>query len=391
MPAKILFFTDSECPSGMGTVMLNQMQHLDSQRYIPHLVLPRKLKHSYFYQRVQALGIPAVLLTVCKEGRDFNALVAYLQAQAFDLVHIHAGVGWEGNWGTWAARRAGIPSIRTEHLPYVLTDPDERLEHRFVISKLARLVTVSESAYRSFIQHGVPHEKVRTVLNGINIPSSPSLAEVAAVWDRLALPSHTPLFVSIGRLEAQKGFDVLLFALPQVLAERPDACFVLVGEGCQSFQLKRLSRELGVDAAITWLDHCSYVPALLTAATAVLMPSRFEGLPLVALEALALGTPVIGTAVAGVIDIVEHEVTGLLSPPVDSPALAQSMLRLLRHATLRTWLGRAGPSLIRSRYTAQHMAAATMDLYDEVLGDYAVDRYPLPQHFAAEQRTGVTV
>ncbi len=391
VPTKVLFFTDSACPSGMGTVMLNQMQHLDPQRYVSHLVLPRKLKHSPLYEQARALDIPCTLLTVRNAGRDFDALVAYLKSHAFDMIHTHAGVGWEGNWGTWAARRAGILSVRTEHLPYLVTDPANRLEHWFVTNKVARLVAVSASAYHSFVQHGVPAEKVRTVLNGINIPAFPSPAEITAVWEGLALPTDTPVFVSMGRLEEQKGLDVLLFAMPHILMERPDARFVIVGQGQNAFQLKRLSQELGVDVAITWLEHCACVPALLRAATAVVMPSRFEGLPLVALEALALGTPVIGTTVPGVSDIVEHEVTGLLSASEDSPALAQAVLRLLADDVLRAELGRPGPALIRSRYSAHHMAAATMELYDEVLDEDALKRYPTHHHFAAERRTGVTV
>jgi glycosyltransferase involved in cell wall biosynthesis len=167
-----------------------------------------------------------------------------------------------------------------------------------------------------------------------------------------------------GRLEHQKGFDVLLRALRDV----EDATLVLIGDGSEREQLRSIARGLDLEDRIVWQEWTDDVRSYLPAFDVFVLPSRFEGFPLVVLEALLAETAVVATNVGSVPEAVRHEETGLLVPADDTEALAAAMRRLLADADLRRRVGRHGRRLVLDRFTAQHMARSFHGVYDELVG-----------------------
>jgi glycosyltransferase involved in cell wall biosynthesis len=172
-----------------------------------------------------------------------------------------------------------------------------------------------------------------------------------------------------GRLEEFKGVQVLLAAMPAVLAEHPTARLVVCGRGPTEPELRRMTDTLGVGAAVEfagWLD-AGGLAARLAAAQIVVVPSLWpEAFGLTCLEALTSGRAVVAADLGGLPDLVRDGETGLLVPPGDSVALAAAVNRLAADEPLRRRLGRAGRALAAG-YTVDRHAGAVLDVYRQAL------------------------
>ena len=148
----------------------------------------------------------------------------------------------------------------------------------------------------------------------------------------------------------------------------PDAHFVWAGDGPLWDGVRQETERRGLAPHLHLAGRRSDVPALMAAADLFALPSRFEGLPLVVLEALAAGLPVIGTRVVGTEEAVLHGETGLLVPPEHPAALADALIGALRGpGRLRRWSAAARRDY-QARWTARRMADDTAAVYDALLG-----------------------
>jgi glycosyltransferase involved in cell wall biosynthesis len=192
----------------------------------------------------------------------------------------------------------------------------------------------------------------------------------AAARRTLRLDADAPLAVCVGRVTRQKGQDVLLAAWPRVRSECPDARLAVVGDGDQ---LAALSARVQAEPAsgVTFAGAVDDVRSWLAAADLVVLPSRWEGLPLTVLEAFATGRPVVASRVPGLAEVVPSPV-GALVPPEDPAALGDALARRLRD-----------PDLCRAEGRAAALHAARFDLrrtFDRLADATAstVDRKAVP-------------
>ncbi len=366
----ICFFTDSLELSGVGVHLLNLMRWLDPARFQMSLVCADTEDGRRLLTRAARLGAEVYALSVRDRGdhASIGRLRDLLQREHVTIFHSQVGISWEGMLGLRTAHEARVPvRVVTEHLPYLLTHPGQVMEH-WETTKLAhRVITVSEGSRRSFLAQGYPSERFVCIHNGIELPRRRSAREGRQVRQALGLSADTPLLLTVARLTSQKGHDVLLAAAPAILARYPEACLACVGVGPELPKLAAQAQELGVGNAVRFLGHRDDVPALLAAADLFVLPSRFEGHPLAALEALAMGLPVVGTRVCGLDEAVISGETGLLVEPDQPEALAAAVIELLGAPERCRRMGQAGRRLVGERYNARRMAWATMALYDLLL------------------------
>ncbi len=175
-------------------------------------------------------------------------------------------------------------------------------------------------------------------------------------------PRPGPIVGAIGRLEPQKGFDLLIRAMQQL----EGVTLVLVGEGSERGPLEQLARDVGVAERVVWEGWSDRARTYLGAFDVFALPSRFEGFPLVVLEALLARSAVVAADVGSVAEAVRHEETGLLVPPDDPAALAAALRRLFADPDLRRRLGEQGRRLVLERFTADHMTRGFERLYAEL-------------------------
>jgi glycosyltransferase involved in cell wall biosynthesis len=213
-----------------------------------------------------------------------------------------------------------------------------------------------------------------TVANGIRA-RGPGPGRRAA-REALGLDQEQPVVMTIGRLNVMKGHVHLLDAVPGLLERFPDVAVVVAGRGHLQEQLQAQADALGVSGAVRLLGQRSDARMLLDAADVFVLPSRHEGMPLVLLEAMDAGLPVVATRVIGSAEVVAEGETGLLVRPRDPAALGQALATLLADPALRERFGLAGRQRFVAGFTAERMTRDTVAVYERVLA-------------AAEQGTGV--
>jgi glycosyltransferase involved in cell wall biosynthesis len=293
-----------------------------------------------------------------RSGHDWRSLRAHLSALRQirpDVVHANLSSPWSCQYCIAVAgllRRPRIVAVYQLAVPPRSTA--QQRTKRLTARAVHRHVAVAEQTSREVeALVGLPAGSVLTIHNGV--PD-----ERLAAVDR---PRPGPLVGAIGRLERQKGFDLLIRAL----AEIEDASLVLVGDGSERPMLEDLAESVGVTDRVLWRDWADDARSYLGAFDVFALPSRFEGFPLALLEALLARSAVVATDVGGVSEIVRDGENGLLVPAEDPKALAGAIRRLLAESDLRQRLGEQGRQYVLGRFTADHMTRAFERLYAELL------------------------
>jgi glycosyltransferase involved in cell wall biosynthesis len=296
------------------------------------------------------------------------AYAAVLDDYRPDVVHVHAGIGWEGHGLTASAHNAGVPAvIRTEHLPYTLRAlKDPKLETTYACGAASahRIICVCEAARQTFRMSGIDRERYTVVHNGI-MPISPQRSR-DAVRQELGI-GNDRMILTVARFTEQKRHITLLNALPALLAACPDVRLAWVGNGPLEDELRRSAAKLGVADRILFLGRRTDVPDLMAAADLFCLPSFFEGHPLVVLEAMAAGLPVVATRSLGTTEAVRNGETGLLVPVDNAPVLAHAIARILNDESLAARFKAAGRHAVHHKFSATRMASATLAVYQSVL------------------------
>jgi glycogen(starch) synthase len=180
-----------------------------------------------------------------------------------------------------------------------------------------------------------------------------------------ALPFAPPGLLCVGRLAHQKGFDIAIRALHSIKHRFTQVQLVIAGDGPERTQLKQQIVELGLFDDVELLGWVApqEIPAIINNATIVLMPSRIEGLPLVALQAAMMERPIVATRVGGLPEIIVDQQTGLLVEPEDSDGLAQAVVHLLDHPDVAAEMGKAARRRVAEIFSWERCVSAYNELY----------------------------
>ncbi len=365
----VCLYTPSVDPSGMGAHMVDL-----AAQYLPgadvSFMCPPSPGGRRLLDQAAALGATAVPLPHPRDPSFAGVIVRFLREHPADVFHIHVGTGEENFDGARAARRAGIPAIvQTLHLPWVVTRSAKRRRFFAGVQRVDHFIAVSEAQRATYERIGVPAERFSTVPNGIGARGA-GLGRRAA-RRTLGLDADQPVVMTIGRLTAMKGQRHLIDSVPALAGRFPGLVVLIVGEGHLRGQLEARIAKLGVARWVRLLGHRPDARMLLDAADVFVLPSLYEGMPLVALEAMEAGVPVVATRVIGTEEIVADEQTGLLVPPHDPAALAQALAAMLADRSLRTRYGDAGRHRYRQHFTSERMAQQTAAVYRRVLQQVA--------------------
>lgn len=360
---RICLVTDSFVPSGVGEHLLTLAGGLRAQHDIVVAARPQ----AGLLERARAVGVAAQPI----DPDDAAGLEQWFGCGHFSHVHVHAGIGWEGHGLSRAAHRAGVPHVlRTEHLPYLLTDTGQRVEYRETLRLVERIICVSDVSTETFRSVALRPDQVVTILNGVSEPAPRLRRE--AVRTRLGVGA-APVVLMVARFSEQKGHAVLLDAWPTVLDRTPGAVLLLVGDGHLLMSVARQVGQRGCAASIRLLGQRHDVADLMGAADVLVLPSAFEGLPLVVLEAMASGLPVVASDAPGNAEAVDHGTTGWLTPVGDPVALADTLSEALNDPVLRAAAARASRRRFAERFHARRMIEQTADLYASLsAADHAV-------------------
>ncbi len=346
---RICLLTDSATPSGVGEHMMTLAGGMSDVEIV---VAGRS--GTGLLDRAAANG-----LAVKTIDDDHGALTRWLQRDAPDLVHVHAGIGWEGNAAVRAAAAAGIPVIRTEHLPYLLTDNAQRADHKDAAGALGRLICVSDAVAATHHDAGIEAGLVETIHNGVTARTAMrSRATLRGEWG----VGSAPVLLMIGRFAEQKGHRLLLDALPAIRAAHPDCVVLLAGDGPLLVPIARTVAAAGLAGTVRMLGNRGDIADLMTLADLLVLPSAFEGLSLAALEAMAAGLPIVATDAPGNAEAIEDGVTGRLSA-ADPASFAATVIAALDDRDALAAMADAARDRHAQHFTADRMIADTRAVY----------------------------
>ena len=290
-------------------------------------------------------------------------LAAHFRTLRPEIVHthlVHADL-----YGLPAARRAGVPvaiSSRHNDNPF-RRNPLLAAANRCAMRRADRVIAISE-ALAGFVRdvERIPAGKVITIRYGMHAPAETALTRAEA-RAALGIVGEGPLIGFFGRLIPQKGVDVLLRAFAALGEAHPTPRLVIVGDGGERAALEALAAHLGLAERVTFAGWQAEASRLMPAADVIVMPSRWEGFGLVALEAMAAARPLVASRVSALPEIVVDGVTGRLVPPDDAAALAVALDGLLGEPAFAAALGAAGRARLETDFAAETMVERTLDLY----------------------------
>lgn len=332
-----------------------------------------------FRDEIAASGAEVLHLPIERRVRPLQDLASFLDLLYLirriqpDVVHTHTSKA--GFLGRLAARIAGVPLI--VHTIHELPENAAKSTLQkgvywfleFVAARWAHhLVTVSEPNQKQILSEFLCGAKKLTLIReGLDLAGYVPQRTAAQVRQDLGIPADAPLVGCVARLEPAKGYEDLLEAFRQVLAQEPEARLVIVGEGYQRQDLAALTARLGLETRVLFTGWRDDMIDLLAAFDVFALASHYEGLGIAILEAMALRRPVVCTAVGGVLDVVQDGETGYLVPSREPAAMASRLVELLRDPERRAAFGEAGRKRVEEHFRDEDANRKMLGLYQNLL------------------------
>lgn len=366
-PARVLMLTKGLGRGGAERLIAGTVRHLDPTRYQVEVayLLPWK---DAFVDEIRVAGVPVH----CLDARRpvslgwVRRLRRLIVDQGTDIVHTHMPLP-----AAVARMALNAPRpifVHTEHNLWDRYRRPTRWANAATFHRNAAVIAVSESVAAS-IRSTVP---TSVVAHGIDV-SAARYGEAARLSGRarLGIDPTAPVIGTVGNFTAKKDHGVLVAAAARLVDEHPDLRVVFIGSGPLEDQLRTLTHRLGLDDTVLFTGSRDDVYDVLPALDVFTLTSRFEGLPIALLEAMASAVPAVATSVGGIPEVISDGDDGILIRPEDPDGLATAVGKLLTDPVHRAALGERA----RRRAAAFDLRDAVEQIatiYDRVLGSTAM-------------------
>jgi glycosyltransferase involved in cell wall biosynthesis len=323
-------------------------------------------RHGPLLGELQAEGIPVAAIgkRLKLDPWAFCRLVRFLKAGCYDV--LHTWIFAANTYGRVAARVARVPIVVTSEMAVDLwKGPIERRVDLALAGWCDRLVGNSRAVVEFYRELGVPQDRLQLIYSGID-ELEPPVVNCAQLRVEFGFPPESPLVLFAGRLADQKRVDDLLKALDLLQHVQPDLRTLIAGDGPLRRQLEEMAGQFELHDRVRFLGHRDDVPTLIAAADVVVLPSAYEGLPNLLLEAMRFRKPVVATAAPGTTEAVVAGQTGILVPIGQPPQLARAIRDLIRDPDLARRLGEAGRAHVETHFRLSEMIDRFATLYEEL-------------------------
>ncbi len=361
----------------------NLVERLPRERFDVEVI---SLSDGPAVRRIRAAGATVHVVEKRDDGLALDGVLALLEERPPQVLHNHMyRAEIIGTRAALALAESGRPKpfvVGTVHSSRVRSNEDRELVRRLTPS-MDRLIAVSRAIVAKLVAEGRTAAPVDLIYNGVDLARYEYTEACCTLPEEYGFAEGSPLVGVVARLEPEKGHPTLLEAWPKVLARVPDARLLIVGEGSQRETLEAQAEGLGLLGEECSGDSCvgtrharpgakvvftglrDDVPAVTAALDVAVLPSYREAQGLAILEAMALRRPVVASAVGGVIEMVEHERTGLLVPPHDPAALGDAITRLLTDHPMADMLARAAHEMVEEHFSVTAMVSAVSAIYEQ--------------------------
>jgi glycosyltransferase involved in cell wall biosynthesis len=393
---RLAYFSNATARGGAEEHILTLLRGLDRKRFQPSLVCAPEVAEKLGADVPSDVEIVPLTYNRPTHMRSAFRLAQFLKWSRIQILHSHlfnaslfaSPIGW----------LSGVPVIiETPHLRehwrhgwlkgsfFV-----DRIVGRFVDAYIA--VSEANAIYLRDIKE-LPAQKIHVVQNGSDLERfNPSHRPPPGMKSGLGFAEDDLVLLVPARLEPQKGHAVFLEALPRVLKEFPRVRTVFAGEGALRVELEAQCQRLGLDRNVCFVGRQSNIDDWFALCDLTVLPSFFEGLPLVAVESLAAGKPMVATAVDGTPEVILDGKTGLTVPPGDPERLAAAICRMLRDPAMRQSMATTGRAWVLERFTQKRQLDETQQVYEEILGRKLASRVSSNEkRFSAEDSSDRSV
>ncbi|MFA5145950.1 MAG: glycosyltransferase [Candidatus Omnitrophota bacterium] len=365
---KIGFVNYSLNVGGIETLILEICKRLNRSVFEPCIFVfekDGKLKDEYLRS---GIGV----IEVSKKER-FDILLPFrlskiLREENISIVHTHNPTNWL--YGGIAARLAGLPLIHTEH---TTTDYDSYHVKRWefiewALAKFTRRITAVAGSVKTHMikRSGINSKKIEVVYNAIETERFDTGANKEKMRGELSIRQDEFVIGNIARFYENKDHQTLLRAFKLVLEKIPNVYLLLIGDGPLKYKIESFAGELKIPARIKFLGNRRDIPQLLKMMDLFVLSSKREGLPIVLLEAMASGLPIVATDVDGNGELVLHEETGFVVPPADPKELSAAILNLLTDRSKAKRMAARGKERVKNHFTFNSMVEKYEKIYEEV-------------------------
>lgn len=298
--------------------------------------------------------------------RVMRELRGWIREREIDLVHSH---GYKSNFYALGTTRRKLPLVATNHnwlkhhwrlVAYSLID-------KWLIRYFDAIIAVSGLIRDEMIAAGIPGDKISVIDNGVDVEDIARQVHPSSAGKMTSECGSTKIVGAIGSLKEEKGFRFLLEAAFHVTAGVGDVKFLIVGDGPLREELERMASSRAAEGSIVFTGYRNDVYSLLGTFDLFVLPSLKEGLPMVLLEAMAAGIPVIATRVGAVPRVISDGVNGLLISPGDIDELRKAIERVLGDSSLAASMATRGLATVQDHYSSESMFSRYHEVYLDVL------------------------
>jgi len=330
-----------------------------------------KIHHYPSLNVAKRFGVPYPIISF-KAYKTFTQLI-----KKCDLVHAHGHVYMSSYIAGKVAKKYKKPFIVTQHNTFIdyqsflniIEQLNDFIIGKSVLKHANKVITVSKETMKYVLKLGADKTKTSVIYNGVDIDYFRPVNKGES-REKLGLPKNRKIILSVRRLVYKNGLDTLIESVPLLTRDHPDLLFLVAGKGPSRKLIEDRIKELGIDANIklTGFVPDRLLPVYYDAADYFILPSASgEGLPLVLLEAMACGLPVIATTVGGTPEIIKHMKNGVLVPPRNPEAMAETMAKLLSEERLGATIGEEARRIVEDRFTWEKNLHQLQDIYKKFI------------------------
>jgi glycosyltransferase involved in cell wall biosynthesis len=369
-PTRIAFCITDLDAGGAERALVQIVTRLDRRRWEPHVFCLDA--GGVLVTELRSAGIDVVCLGAHRP-RDFLVVwplyqrLAALRPAILQTFLFHANIV-----GRLAGAAARVPAIVSG-----IRVAEKRSRMRLWIDRMTdRLVTAHVCVSRDVAEFstnpgGLPRAKIRVIPNGVDFERFASAAP--ADLTQFGVPRGSRVLLFVGRLDPQKGPLQLLQAAAELFADHGDLHVVMVGDGPLVSELREWTRARNWESRIHFAGRQENVAGLMRAADLFVLPSQWEGLPNVVLEAMAAGTPIVATAAEGVRDLLGEGKLGVVVPLNGEPRLPEAIRNAFREKELRREGAVKAQGIVREKFTWSRVVAEYEHFYAEILAHLRKD------------------
>ena len=371
-PIPVMLFSNTSVRGGAEEHMLTLLRGLDRNWFRLHLVCSPEVADAVRGDLPPDVELLPLAYPSPSQASGAMKLGRWIRERRIQILHSHL----------FTSSLCASPVGWMCRVPLILETPHVRelwrrgwKAHNFTVDRMAgrfvdRYIAVSyaNAQYLKEVK-GLPERKIKVIQNGTDLTRfNPAHVPPSGLRAELGIGAVDPIMLVAARLEPQKGHTVLLDAMPEVVREVPNARVLCLGDGVLRAELEQQSRKLGLEENVLFLGFRSNVADWLALSDFTVLPSFYEGLPLVAVESLAAGRTMVATAVDGTPEVIVNGRTGITVPSGDPRALAAALCTMLRSPDLRKRMAEQGRSYVLEHFSQERQVRETAEFYLAALG-----------------------